>query len=317
MGCKLTSGRFQKMFFEMMRQMLSDEDNRYYDLIKDVIYHISIERMVRYGMNVGYNACTKGAERIRKIEHKEGFNIPWSLIDKIDGNTFEENYDGYKRKILEGRELGIFMYQILVDTDIAQVLPLVEEFDDCAFLIYCTPDQITEEVLEFAANHYQLAIAIVTDENFDSDQLHRVCQQMRTRQLIYGFCYVYSEDEYVSIVDGDITSDLIEFHPCSIIFRQGTDVREETQKKVYAQILAERNKPHYPVIPMEFTGDNCFFNSMITENVQIDYAKLDGTIHFLDGREINVDNLLNTPLEDTLKSISDDKAMVTNSVYNL
>ena len=73
-------GRFQKNFFEAAQAMLEDDLSPYYDLIQEVADNVSRDKLVRFGMNLGYNSCTMGANTIRIIEAAEKFNVPWSVF---------------------------------------------------------------------------------------------------------------------------------------------------------------------------------------------------------------------------------------------
>ena len=73
-------GRFSRALFDNVQRMLRDEDSAYYALVSDMVHHMDAERLLTFGMLLGYDGFTLGAQRIRETEAAEGFDIPWSLI---------------------------------------------------------------------------------------------------------------------------------------------------------------------------------------------------------------------------------------------
>lgn len=122
--------------------MLRNEKSAYYPLIKDVVSHVDEERLVTFGMNLGYNGCTRGAKTIRQIEQEEGFNIPWALSFSLNPAQIENGC--YSSVIHQGTELGIYVY-LMEDSDpVEQSLALTAEHPDCAFVLFVRPQQITD-----------------------------------------------------------------------------------------------------------------------------------------------------------------------------
>ena len=85
LGLNFAKGRFEKPFLVSVQNLLQNEQSPYYDLVLDTVHNVDTDRLITFGMNVGYNGCTKGAKIIREIESKENYNIPWSLSLEIDG----------------------------------------------------------------------------------------------------------------------------------------------------------------------------------------------------------------------------------------
>lgn len=65
MALLFSNGRFQKQFFEIAQEMLHNESSPYYQLIYQMVSNIDTERLLTFGMNVGYNSFTYGAKIIR------------------------------------------------------------------------------------------------------------------------------------------------------------------------------------------------------------------------------------------------------------
>ena len=73
---QFSKGRFQQNLFSTVQTMLQNESSAYYELVRDVIFHTDTDRLFTFGMNLGYNGCTIGAQRIRENEKRMNCNIP-------------------------------------------------------------------------------------------------------------------------------------------------------------------------------------------------------------------------------------------------
>lgn len=75
-GQETAGGRLQQKFMAMAQQLLKKDDSPYYLLIQNTIKQVDEERLLTFGMNLGWNSFTQGAKQIRSNEEKLGFNIP-------------------------------------------------------------------------------------------------------------------------------------------------------------------------------------------------------------------------------------------------
>lgn len=78
MGVNFSKGRFQKLFLSSAQEFLQNQNSAYYDLITDVSDHVDKKIISTFGMNLGYNGCTRGAKKIREIKKNRHFHVPWS-----------------------------------------------------------------------------------------------------------------------------------------------------------------------------------------------------------------------------------------------
>lgn len=67
----------------MARTMLNNDNSPYYPLIEDTLRHMDKEKLIEFGMNLGYNGCTQGAHIVRKIKRTENINVPWLFFLNI------------------------------------------------------------------------------------------------------------------------------------------------------------------------------------------------------------------------------------------
>ena len=112
MALQFSGGRFQQDFFTTAQTMLQNENSAYYRLVRDIVSHADTDRLYTFGMNLGYNGCTAGAQRIRENEKKLECNIPWTVAIQMDSEHFEEKEKQYQITIQAGEKLGIYVWML-------------------------------------------------------------------------------------------------------------------------------------------------------------------------------------------------------------
>ena len=88
--------------------MLENETSPYYQLLDRALRTCDRQTLKTFGINVGYEACSKGARRIREIEAAQGFNVPWALTIQAGSQGLSRLY--LQRLVTEGTELGIRVF---------------------------------------------------------------------------------------------------------------------------------------------------------------------------------------------------------------
>lgn len=140
--------------------MLQDPTSCYYKLVPDLINNVDTERIVSFGMNVGYNSCTIGAGKIREIESMSSFNILWSISLESSGNDYPQKSHSIHSLISQGRDLGVYNWLIFSLDNPIFILELAQNFPECAFSIFCPPEEITPALLDEASNIYNIMFVV-------------------------------------------------------------------------------------------------------------------------------------------------------------
>ncbi|MCD8362828.1 MAG: hypothetical protein LUC98_07705, partial [Lachnospiraceae bacterium] len=107
----------------------------HYDIIKDTTAHVETDRLLKFGMNLGYNSCTAGAKKIRELETSCGYNIPWTIVIRMDEHRLRENPESYDSVISQGEEMGIYTWMLYDRGQLQDILPLIQKHTDSAFII--------------------------------------------------------------------------------------------------------------------------------------------------------------------------------------
>ena len=257
LALNFSDGRFQQHFLESAQRMLETENSCYYKLVPDLVSHVDSKRIITFGMNVGYNSCTLGARKIRKIESKEQYNIPWSIYLKINGTRYPKNASAYHSLIEQGTELGIYTWIIHVPDNPANVLELVEAFPDCAFAVLCSPDKITPALLEEASTLYNLMFVIEY-----CDLTASACTLLRSGNFLYSVYYKSEDNEEVNC--DEILSDTENLNAPFTFFcsTTHTPIEYSTEQRKIQQIRMEQT---YNTIPFDLIQDIHQIDGIISE----------------------------------------------------
>lgn len=261
MGLLFANGKFQPHFLKLIQQMLENEQSSYYRLIPDVIAHVDSKRLATFGINIGYNSCTKGARIIRKTEAEQGFHIPWSIFLKIDNTNFQNHIKNYFSLLEQGQMLGIYTWILISENNICSCLELAKNYSDLAFVILCQSVEITTTLLDEANELYNIMFVVIQDDNVDT-----ACCLLRQHKFLYSIAYPYSENDIKEILNGNILSDLQIFHPVFTIFYPKNDYPLCMQHQVYEYITKSRMEQNYQTIPFDLVHDIQFIDKIISED---------------------------------------------------
>lgn len=261
MALQFSKGRFQKYFFKIAQTMLTKQDSSYYPLIQDVVSHVDFKHLITLGMNIGYNSCTVGAGKIREIEAKCGYNIPWSVILEINAEINEDMKTLYHKRIQEGESMGIHTWLIFCDCVPSILNTLCKSFPDSAFLIFCPPKVLSEDFIEEMSSNKNMMFVLQY-----SEQIEFCCQRLRAYHLPYSFYYVYHEKDFPFIESGELFNDAEQHHPIFTVLLGDSTLSLTQKKHVYYQIKDFRDSQNYQTIPWELTFDHCHIDSIISDD---------------------------------------------------
>lgn len=284
MALNFSEGRFQQQFFEVAQSMLQNEQSPYYALIQDVAAHVDTERLVRFGMNLGYNGCTVGAKRIRELEKQYGYNIPWTVALSLDIALFMTWQQRYHEVIAQGEEMGVYVWQLICEKQAQPILTLPLEHPDSAFILYCPAEEITDTFLDMAAELNNLMIVV----RYDGDETAEACVKLRERGLLYSLYFTYKEADMEAIRSGDFFCGAQQLHPAFTALLAESGCPAEVQKAVYECIEQDRRAPQYETILWETVLDSSYVDGIISGDactagfdpqgqMYALYARMDGT----------------------------------------
>ena len=296
MALHFSKGRFQQEFFEISRKMLNNDNSPYYPLIEDTLRHMDKEKLIEFGMNLGYNGCTMGAHIVRKIKRTENLNVPWLLFLNIDSSC-DDLISRYQTVFDQGKELGIYVYFLYTDKDPEKLLPLIKNNPDCAMILLCNSASVTEDFAEAAEALNNMLIGVAYDDHTDA-----ACLVLRDHRLLYSIYRMYSDKDSEEILSGSYARFAEEMHCPFVAVLADPDCNAETKANVYKAVVGARVAQKYRTIPLDLFYDTERVGNIISPPSSVIGFKPDGTIYNVnkDGIPLN-HNIFQESLRDILK----------------
>lgn len=261
-GLNFSSGRFQKKFLAAAQNMLRDENSAYYDLVKNVAARVEEGRLMAFGINLGYEGCTKGAKVIRAIEAERNFNIPWSLSLAVNADKLDTDPAFYPSLLRQGTALGIHTYFLFVTGDPSKMIPLLNGQPDCAFVLFLQGGQITDSVITRfePVKHVMFSVC-------DGKEMAGACEKMESARFLYAVHERYTERDRERILSGNWLESVLPSRPFFALLLPDLSCGKETQQEVYSYIVSVRDGQKYPLIFMDIKHDTLMIDKVISDDV--------------------------------------------------
>jgi len=306
MALQFATGRFQQHFFSAAQTMLQNEHSPYYGLIQDVVTHVDTDRILSFGMNLGYNSCTMGAKTIRKLEEEENFDIPWNLHLNLASASFKENRTRYQDLISQGENLGIYTWMLFYKDYYYGYLSLAKEHPDSAFVLFIAHQDITASFMEDLLEINNIMLVVKYSEDASS-----ACDMLREAGIPYSVYFVYHEKDLPSILDGELFFIAEQVHPIFTALLAAPDCPPNVRRRVYEHISSARKEHLYQTIPWETVSDSDFVDGIISnESCQAGFDSNGDFVTMTEYERIEEQNLFQKDLKDILKAIYPKKTEV-------
>jgi len=277
MALNFASGRFQQEFFQMAQKMLSDERSAYYTLLQDIAIHVDEEKLLTFGMNVGYNSATFGAKRIRHLEETVGYNIPWTLFLEMDRTSVIQHGERYHALIEAGEEMGIFTWMVFSHSCAADCIELAARHPNSAFVLFCDHAEINWSLIDCASDLNNLMLAVPVDENAEL-----TCDLLREAGLMYSVYTAYAEEDLRRIQSGDLFCDMEQLHPVFSAFIPKPGCPQSVQTLAYEAIHTARMAQTHATMLWELRRDCMVVDRIISGDGCWAGFSADGVFHGID-----------------------------------
>lgn len=287
LGLHFSSGGLQKRILSAIQTMLQDPGSAYYGLVKDVLANTDHDRLMTFGVNLGYEGCSKGAKVIRRLEAEGGFNIPWAMALQMSGAYLEKQPDIYVSILNQGADLGIRTYLLFSKDDLRAFIPVLEAQEKSAFVLSVWVKQVTDEFVRSLEKAFNILVSVRCEPGYET-----ACAMLRKAKMPYALLLEYTDADRERILSGEWIESLLPSHPVFAFLLPSASCSEATQREVYEYVLSVRQEQRYPAILMEIRQDIMMIDHYISGDTCFVAFDAEGRLHtdkgVLDGEEYNI-----------------------------
>lgn len=204
LGLLFSRSENQKSFFSMAKQVVDYPENPYNALLSRMIADVDPETIKTFGVNLGYTCLIYGANKLKKQQAALNLKLPWLLVFNLPDTNFSDFIVHITSLIDEGRSLGIngIMFQSVGAESLPALCSIAKQFDECAFLLSISPDQITSETACRLQGIHNIAVCVeASDLDLNSTTYVNAFCNLRNNKCLYGIytsCHDNSMDKVVS-----------------------------------------------------------------------------------------------------------------------
>ncbi|MDF3001116.1 MAG: Radical domain protein [Bacillota bacterium] len=284
---------------ETVRQVLSDQNSNWYQLVKKLYNELDTEVRKKMFENFIINTVIIGLVRQEKTKEENGCNVPWAiLLDPTSacnlhckgcwaaeyGNKMNLTLEEWDSIITQGKEMGTFMYiysggEPTVRKD--DIFHICEMHSDCMFLAFTNATLIDEEFAD-KMMHVKNFIPAISVEGFGDatdfrrgqgtyEKILRAMNILKKSHLPFGIscCYtsknaeVIGSEEYIDdmVAKGALFAWFFTYMPVGKDAVTELMATAEQRKYMYHQIREFRNTK--PLFTMDFWNDGEYVDGCI------------------------------------------------------
>lgn len=299
MGLNFSNGRFQKKFLVTAQKMLQNTKSAYYTLVKSAVSNVDQDRLMEFGIHLGYDSCTKGAQIIRDIEAERHFNIPWALNLAVDEKKLLAEPDFYPSILEQGTSLGIYTYLLFDQGEVFPLIPVLKGQPNCAFLLFLHGPQIADSLIHELASIKNVMICIYADGDMPV-----ACQKLKDHKYLYAVYSRYAPKDVAQILNGTWIEKVLPCQPLFAFLLAEPSCSKQQQKDIYSYILSVRDGQKHPLVFMDMKQDMLMIDQIISDDVCIVGFDENGNLRTHNGLILEREcNIFYNRLEDILQDV--------------
>ncbi|MGN0632300.1 MAG: hypothetical protein ACI4JW_00370 [Oscillospiraceae bacterium] len=268
LGLQFAEGENQRALFDITRTYLSSENSAYFRLAENIVNEIDHDKLTNYGLNFGYNGCTKGARMIREKERLLGCHIPFLLAFSMGAGDDAISAEDVAGIIRQGMELGIFIYAVVCfGDDYSALLDMAEEFDECAFLFFVNPQKLSREEI----SHTSELDNVVTSVRYDgeTDSCLEKVKLLREQGCITCVHFQYRPDNINQVLTNYVTEQIAETGAVAAILYPDPVCDKTAQKLVFDYKKQIVRSQQYPMFMFEAKTDIGIIENMFSNEERL------------------------------------------------
>ena len=304
LGREAAVGPSQQAFLRTAQKMLQRKESPYYTMIQNTARSVDDQRLLTFGMALGWNSLTQGVSRIRTCEQRLHCSIPWSLTFHMAQSPGHLSGQDYFDLVRDGMELGICSYFLFVADAESLLLgvKLAETYPESAFCLFLPQGLELHPWLSPLLSCWNLMVGV----NCGGHGWERQVWDLRDRGSLYLLWRGYhSRQAAAEICSGQWARDILPYAgPVTLLVSQGQEAAVERAVRHYA--LNTRLKQRYPTLILDYYSDILYTDRCISHTPRFVGILPDGTVTtYQKGRELPAGrSIRSTALADVLAHLN-------------
>ena len=193
LGRQFSRGRFQNQIFAIFQDLLRNDESPYYQAIDFLLRSNDPEALRQFGINIGYNSFTYGAQILRQKQKELSFAVPWVVKLRLD-SRIPDTYDSsfFASVVRTGLTYGIYSYQLRSmdhHEDMESYLAVIQSHPECAFLWFLSDTPLTEKQQKLLLSCPNLMVSLP----IDAPSTAPMAKALRHQKTLFGMHKVYQD----------------------------------------------------------------------------------------------------------------------------
>ena len=193
LGRQFSRGRFQNQIFAIFQDLLRNDESPYYQAIDFLLRSNDPEALRQFGINIGYNSFTYGAQILRQKQKELSFAVPWVVKLRLD-SRIPDTYDSsfFASVVRTGLTYGIYSYQLRSmdhHEDMESYLAVIQSHPECAFLWFLSDTPLTEKQQKLLLSCPNLMVSLP----IDAPSTASMAKALRRQRTLFGMHKVYQD----------------------------------------------------------------------------------------------------------------------------
>lgn len=290
LGIHFATGHFQKNFFYIAQQILGNKNTPYYELVNHIAEYVHPQILKRFGVNLGYNSWTYGAEKIRKYEKEQGYIIPWTFVFNFIKESKNRISETDVSNVLDtGETMGIYCGMFFAGKDknhLKKLISMLKSHEDSSYFIFLKPELITDEISSMIVNSGNIVIVLNMNAQEDNVSCKNAAQILLKNKCLYGVYSTYNDDN-VGYVISDEYLGLIQDLCCSFAFFVRQNLNKAANIERFSKFMhTAKSSSKYRFFLTDFYDDIAYIDKVISVKDCLITINSDGNIAIS-----NTDNL--------------------------
>jgi hypothetical protein len=282
LGTHFAAGRFQKDFFRLSKQILSNVDSPYYRLVNHIVQYTDPKILKHFGINLGYNSWTYGAEKIREYESAHGYNVPWSIVFDFIEEADEMLTNSEVSEVLDmGESMGVYCGMFFAGRDQEQLkalLAMLETHKDSSYFVFLQPELITDEIADDILKAGNIVVALSMNTKDGGISCEKAADILMKSKCLYGIYCTYDDNNVAYVTSAGFLGQLEDMH-CTFVFLIRQELNETLNKEHFSQFMqTAKSASEYQLFLIDFYEDMAHVDRIISVEDCFIAVKGDGSI---------------------------------------